>query len=151
MTVPPPPPPPPAHEAGPPAAAWRRTGPSAPGRSNGLAVALSAICAAVLVQAATAGLFLSGTGGGRLVHTWVGSLLPYGALVVALIAVAHHRRGSCPPGVAWATYLLPVLLWVQMALGHVPAAATTAVHVPLGVTLAVYPSVLAMLAWRRPR
>lgn len=113
-------------------------------------MALTTITVAVLVQAAAAGLFLSGTGGARLVHTWVGSLLPYGAIVVAVIAGIHHRRGTCPPGVARATYALPVLLWVQMALGHVPAAATTAVHVPLGVALAIYPVVLAMLAWRYP-
>jgi hypothetical protein len=112
-------------------------------------VSLSGIAAAVLIQATAAGLFLSGTGGARLVHTIVGSLLPYAALGVAAVAGVHHHRGTCRPGIAWATYALPVLLWVQMALGHVPAAATTAVHVPLGVVLAVYPVVLAMLAGPR--
>lgn len=140
MTTPPPAPPPPAPSgphADPPVA---RRGPRT------LVVSSSAIAAAVLVQATTAGLFLAGTGGARLVHTIVGSLLPYGALGVAALAGVHHHRGTCRPGVAWATYALPVLLWIQMALGHVPAAATTAVHVPFGVTLAVYPVVLAMLA-----
>lgn len=131
MTTPPPPPGPSATRAG---------------SSRSLVVLLLGVTAGVLLQATLAGLFLSGVGGARLAHTVVGWLLPYAALVVAVVAAVHHRRGSCPRGVAIATYPLPVLLWVQEMLGHLPASATTAVHVPLGVSLAVYPVVLAFLA-----
>lgn len=117
--------------------------PAAPPRH--LAMSLWAVVVAVLTQAALAGLFLSGATGARLVHTVVGWVLPWAALVVAAMVGASHRRGSCPPRLALAVYPLPVLLWVQETLGHVPAAATTAIHVPLGVALAVHSAVLAVL------
>lgn len=111
-----------------------------------LVVGLGAVAAGVLVQAVLAGLFLSVAPGARLVHTVVGFVLPYLALVVAVVAAVHHARGTARARLAVAVYPLPVLLWLQEVLGHVPAAATTAVHVPLGVLLAVYSTVLAVLA-----
>lgn len=110
-----------------------------------LAVLLWAIVAAVLTQATLAGLFLSGVTGARLAHTIVGWLLPWAALAVAVAVGASHSRRACPPRLALAVYPLPVLLWTQEMLGHVPAAATTAVHVPLGVALAVHSAVLAVM------
>ncbi len=122
-----------------------------------LQVALWVVVAAVVGQAALAGLFLSGVTGARFAHLIVGWLLPYLAIAVAVVAGVAHARGDCRPAVAIATYPLPFVLWVQEVLGHVPVAATTAVHVPLGVLLAVYSAGLALHAsrpavpGRRPR
>lgn len=109
-------------------------------------VLLWCVAAGVVGQAVLAGLFLSGVGGARIAHTVMGLVLPFFAIAVAIVAGVHHRRGSVPPRVAIATYPLPVLLWVQEMLGHMPFPTTTAVHVPLGVTLAIYPVLLAGLA-----
>lgn len=110
-------------------------------------VLLGCLGAGGLTQATFAGLFLSGTAQARLWHTILGALLPWFALAVAIVAAVHHVRGTCPPRLATAVYPLPVLFWVQEVLGHVPAPATTVVHVPLGVTLTAYPIVLAGLAF----
>lgn len=114
-----------------------------------LQVGLWIIVAAILTQATLAGLFLSGVGGARFTHLMVGWLLPFVAIAVAVAAGIAHTRRSCRPGIAIATYPLPVLLWVQEVLGHVPAAASTAIHVPFGVGLAVYTTTLALLARKR--
>lgn len=100
--------------------------------SRRLAVALGVVTVAVLVQAALAGGFLSGEDT-RTAHTVLGSLLPWYALVPALLAV--RRRSWLPAGVCAGAVVLPVLLWVQMVLGHVPWSGGTALHVPLGVLL----------------
>ena len=102
-----------------------------PGR-RGLAVALGVVSAGVLLQAALAGLFLSGEET-RTAHTVVGWLLPWGALVPAILAV--RRRSELPAPVWVGSAVLPVALWVQEVLGHVPWTGSTAVHVPLGVLL----------------
>lgn len=97
-----------------------------------LAMTLGVVCAGVLAQAALAGLFLSGEET-RTAHTVVGWLLPWYAIVPAVLAV---RRRSRLPGPVWVgTAVLPVALWVQEVLGHVPWRGSTAVHVPLGVLL----------------
>ncbi|MTV27431.1 hypothetical protein FTX61_18720 [Nitriliruptoraceae bacterium ZYF776] len=116
----------------------------APTRAHALTVLLWVTSGAVLAQAALAGLFLSGIGAARLPHLVVGSLLPWYALVPAVLARAAQQRGACGSRLAVAVYALPVLLWVQSAAGHLPFAASTAVHVPLGVALAVGPAVLAV-------
>ncbi|MGH8952027.1 MAG: hypothetical protein ACRDX9_11435, partial [Acidimicrobiia bacterium] len=47
--------------------------------------------------------------------------------------------------------LLPVALWVQEALGHMPFAVSTAVHVPLGVAIFGSSVVLALAAGQATR
>lgn len=106
------------------------------------------LVAGVLVQATLAGLFLSGVSGARLAHVIVGWVLPFAAIAVAVAAGVAHARRAVPAPLAFAVYPLPVLLWVQEVLGHLPFPVTTAIHVPLGVTLTVYPGVLAVLAAR---
>jgi hypothetical protein len=119
-------------------------------RGNALPALLLATAAGVFTQAILAGLFLAGVAGARLAHIWVGFLLPYLGIVVAVVAVAQRSRW--PRGVGVGAGVLPVLLWVQNALGHLPVPATTAVHVPFGVTLVLYPLGLALIALReRPR
>ena len=118
-----------------------RTGRTAPAVVTWL---LWSVVGAILVQATLAGLFLSVAGGARLAHTIVGWLLPWLALILAGVTVAVRTRLS--RGVAVAVYVLPVLLWIQEVLGHVPQPVTTAVHVPLGVALAIYSTVLAIRA-----
>ena len=114
-----------------------------------LAVLLWMIAAGVLVQAALAGLFLSGVANARLAHTIVGWLLPFAALVPAVLAGIKRSAGQVSRPVAIWTGLLPVGLWVQEMLGHVPAPVTTAIHVPLGVTL-FGGSIALAIAARRP-
>lgn len=137
-----PPPPPNQHNFVAEDGATARTGAS----GKVLQAALWIVVAAILGQAALAGMFLSGISGARFAHLIVGWILPYVAIAVAVAAGVAHSRGSCRPAVAIATYPLPVLLWVQEVLGHVPAAATTAVHIPFGVALAVYAAMLAISA-----
>lgn len=110
-----------------------------------LPVALWLLTAAVLLQASLAGLFLTGVGSARMVHVIVGWILPYAAIVVAVLAGVAHRRRACPPGMAAAIYPIPVALWIQEALGHVPNSITTAIHVPLGVALAIHLTAMAVL------
>ena len=99
-----------------------------------LAALLAIAALAVLAQAVLAGMFLSGTPGARMAHTVVGFVLPYYALVVAVLAAFGRRKGPARAP-APAVYLLPVLLWVQEVLGHLPFPWSTVVHVPLGVLL----------------
>lgn len=121
------------------------------GRPGVLVGALWLLALAVLVQASLAGLFLSGVSGARLAHVIVGWLLPFAAIGVAVVAGVAHARRTVTASLAIAVYPLPVLLWIQEVLGHVPFPVTTAIHVPLGVTLTVYPAVLAVLATRSRR
>jgi hypothetical protein len=103
-----------------------------PPRRRGLAVALGVVTAGVMVQAVLAGLFLSGEAT-RTAHTVVGWVLPWFAFVPAVLAVRRRSWLRAPVWVGAAA--LPVLLWVQEVLGHVPWSGSTAVHVPLGVLL----------------
>lgn len=115
-----------------------------------LSALLWVVALGVLAQAALAGLFLSVMGGARLPHLVVGSLLPFLALVVAVVGGVAWSRRQVSPAVGLGAVTLPVLLWVQSALGHLPAPVTTAVHVPLGTALLAHVVVLALRA-RRPR
>lgn len=126
--------------------------PPAPVRpSRSLLVGLWLLTAGVLTQATLAGLFLSGQHHARLAHLIVGWLLPYVGIAVAVVAGICQARGTCASRHAIAVYPLPVLLWVQEMLGHLPLPSSTAVHVPLGVVLTVYPAVLAVgIARSRP-
>ena len=103
--------------------------------SRVLSTSLFIVAVGVLAQAAFAGLFLSGTGGARQFHLWTGVVLPYFGLVPTVSAWAASRRGRVTRTVATWTTLLTVALWVQEALGHMPFAVSTAIHVPLGVSL----------------
>ena len=114
-----------------------------------LAVLLWVIAAGVLTQAVLAGLFISGVANARLAHTIVGWLLPFAALIPAVLAGIKRSAGQVSRPVAIWAGLLPVGLWVQEMLGHVPAPVTTAIHVPLGVTL-FGGSIALAIAARRP-
>ena len=109
-----------------------------------------AVAGGVLAQASLAGLFLSGTGAARGIHLILGWLLPLFALSLPVAAVIERRRGRASRGLVAAASVLPFVLWVQEALGHIPEPVTTAVHVPLGVSLLTY-SVLLGLAASTPR
>lgn len=114
-----------------------------------LTTLLSAVAAGILVQAILAGAFISGVANLRLPHTIIGWLLPYVALVPGVVAVIQRRSGLVSTPVAVGAAALPILLWVQEVLGHLPAAASTAVHVPLGVAL-FGGSISLAVASRRP-
>lgn len=115
--------------------------------SRSLAVLLWATAALILTQAILAGLFISAAAPARTAHLVVGSLLPWLAIAPAVVALIERRRLS-PPLVTGAV-LLPVGLWVQEVLGHMPFAVTTAIHVPLGVALFATSVVLALASGRR--
>lgn len=120
------------------------TTPTRPPRS--LSVLLAVLAAFVVAQGALAGLTLAGVAQARVAHVVVGWLLPYAALAPAVVAGVTHARRACPAWLAIAVYPVPVALWFQEVLGHLPTAWSTAVHVPLGVGLAVYAAVLAALS-----
>lgn len=100
-----------------------------------LSVTLYITAGGILTQALLAGMFLSGTGGARMVHVIVGWLLPYFAIVPVVSAWRAARRGLVPRSVAVGTTALLIGLWIQESLGHMPFPVTTAVHVPFGVLL----------------
>ncbi|MFA9431783.1 hypothetical protein [Egicoccus sp. AB-alg2] len=104
-------------------------------RMTGLTIALAAVAAGVLTQAILAGGFLGGAGGARIGHAFVGFLLPCVALVPAVLAFVERGRRDVPGWAVIGAAALPVLLWIQNTLGHLPFAPATAIHVPLGVSL----------------
>lgn len=113
-----------------------------------LTTLLYLVAGGVLVQAMLAGAFVSGVSDLRLAHLMVGWLLPYVALVPAGVAVARRRSAGLSVALTAGCVALPVVLWVQEALGHVSVPATTAVHVPLGVALFGGSLTLAILSHR---
>lgn len=109
---------------------------------------LAVVAGAVLLQAALAGVFIGGLDNTiPVAHTAIGSLLPWFAIAPAVVAFTARPRA--PKGVRAGTVALVVTLWVQMVLGHLPAAESTAVHVPLGVAL-FGGSIALFAASRRP-
>ena len=118
----------------------------ATGRPSVLSVSLYAVAAGVLAQAVLAGLFLSTVGEARLIHVFVGAVLPYMAIVPAVSAWRRARDGVVTRGFATAATVLLVGLWVQEALGHMPFPVTTVIHVPLGVLLFALALLLAIRA-----
>lgn len=117
-------------------------------RSRVLAGLCYAVAAGVLTQAMLAGLFLSGVQDARTVHLVVGWLLPYFALAVPVAAFVQRRRIHTSRNVVIGAAALPVALWIQEVLGAVPAPATTAIHVPLGVALFAYALLLGLASAR---
>ena len=108
------------------------------------------VAAVILFQAVLAGVFLSVAPQARFVHSVVGSLLPWFAIVPGVLGGVMWKRREVSGPVGLAIVLLPVLLLVQEVLGHMPFPVTTAVHVPLGVCLLTYVVLLATAAGRRP-
>ncbi|MPZ52185.1 MAG: hypothetical protein GEU79_05545 [Acidimicrobiia bacterium] len=100
-----------------------------------LSVSLFVIAAGVLLQAFLAGLFISGTGPARMTHVIVGAVLPYLAIVPTVIAWRRSREDVVGRGDAVSATVLLGGLWVQEALGHMPFAISTTIHVPFGVVL----------------
>lgn len=114
-----------------------------------LTALLWVVVGGVLIQAALAGSFIGGLANLRLAHTVVGWLLPFVAIAPAVAALVHRGTQPLPKQVTVGAVALPVVLWIQEMLGHMPGAATTAIHVPLGVLLFGGSLALA-LASRRP-
>lgn len=115
--------------------------------TRALTAMLAAIAAGILLQAVLAGIFISGTANARLAHTIVGWILPLAAIAPAVTAFVRTAP-RLPQPVRVGCALLPVGLWIQEMLGHVPAAATTAIHVPLGVLLFGAAAALALAVAR---
>jgi hypothetical protein len=89
----------------------------------------------VLTQAVLAGQFISGVSNAIPAHGAVGGVLELTSLVLLIVAIAHRIAGE-RSGVALAGSLtLAVALNAQAALGWMPGAVPTAVHVPLGATI----------------
>lgn len=113
-----------------------------------LSASLFIVAALVLAQALTAGFFISGSANTRMLHIAIAAVLPYLAIVPTVSAWRKSGRGVVSRKVAvWTTGLM-VALWVQEALGHMPFAAATVLHVPLGVLLFALPLLLGLSAWR---
>lgn len=121
---------------------------SRPGTAGLLSVSLFIVAALVLTQALTAGFFISGSANTRMVHIVIAAVLPYLAIVPTVSAWRKSGRGMVGRDVAVWTTALMVALWVQEALGHMPFAVATVVHVPLGVLLFALPLQLGLTAWR---
>lgn len=100
-----------------------------------LGVSLYLIAAGILTQAVLAGLFISGTSSARMTHVIVGAVLPYLAIVPVVSAWRRVKRVTIQRHFAVGSTVLLVGLWVQEALGHMPFAVSTVIHVPLGVAL----------------
>lgn len=113
-----------------------------------LSTTLYLVAAGVLLQALTAGLFLSATADARMLHLIVAAILPYLAIVPTVSAWRKRTRKVVTKAFAVAATLLMVALWVQEALGHMPFPVSTAIHVPLGVLLFALSSHLAVDARR---
>ena len=107
-----------------------------------LTLLLWIVAIAILTQAILAGLLISATAPVLLAHTIIGSLLPWFAIAPAV--VAFRRRRSLDQRVVTGSILLPVALWIQETLGHMPFPVSTAIHVPLGVALFAASIVLAL-------
>ena len=88
------------------------------------------VASAILAQALLAGLFISATAPVLMAHAIVGSLLSWFASLRPPWQSSGVRISidELSPG----PILLPVGLWVQSTLGHMPFAVGTAIHVPLG-------------------
>jgi hypothetical protein len=103
----------------------------------------------ILLQAVSAGQFISGLSNAVGVHAIVGSLLEAIGFVLVVAAVADRRTRRHCRGRWLAALLLGVALLIQASLGHAPGAVPTAMHVPLGVALFAWATVLA-IAFARP-
>lgn len=93
------------------------------------------ITAAVLVQAALAGQFVSGLSNALPAHGAVGGVLELLALLLLIVAIAHRFAGERTRAVLSGSTALAVAVEVQAALGWAPGAFPTSVHVPLGVAI----------------
>ena len=67
---------------------------------------------------------------------------------IAPAAVAIAQRRQLDPRLVTGSILLPVGLWVQSTLGHMPFAVSTAIHVPFGVGLVAAAVILAIASAR---
>lgn len=122
---------------------------AATGAGRTLTVLVWAIAIGILLQAVTAGQFLSGLSNVVGVHSAVGTLLELVGFVLVIVAAVDRRtRRNCREG--WlAALLLGIAVMVQAGLGHAPGTVPTAIHVPVGVTLFAWATVLA-IALARP-
>lgn len=104
------------------------------------------VASAILAQAVLAGLFISATAPVLMAHAIIGSLLSWFAIAPAAVAIAQRRH--LDPRLVAGSILLPVGLWVQSTLGHMPFAVSTAIHVPFGVGLFAAAVILAIASAR---
>ena len=89
----------------------------------------------VLAQAIVAGQFISGASDQLGTHGAVGGTLELAGLALLLLAVAHRLAGERSRVALWGSLALGLALQIQAALGWMPGAVPTAVHVPLGVCI----------------
>lgn len=126
--------------------AGTRPFPPARHSSRALTWLLWMVASAILTQAVLAGLFISATSPVLMTHAIVGSLLSWFAIAPAAVAIA--RRRELDPRLVTGSILLPIGLWVQSTLGHMPFAVSTAIHVPFGVGLFAASVILAIVSAR---
>lgn len=93
------------------------------------------IALGVLTQAILAGQFVSGASDQLGAHGAVGGMLELAGLTLLVIAVAHRLSGERSRLALWGSVALGLALQVQAALGWMPGAVPTAIHVHLGVCL----------------
>jgi hypothetical protein len=113
-----------------------------PGRT--LTSLVWATAVGILLQAVSAGQFISGLTNALGVHSIVGTVLEVIGLALVVAAGVDRRTRRHCRGRWLAALLLGVALLVQAGLGHAPGAVPTAVHVPLGVALFAGATVLAI-------
>lgn len=89
----------------------------------------------VLTQAILAGQFVSGASDQLGTHGAVGGTLELVGLVLLLIAIAHRLLGERSRLALWGSIGLGLAVQVQAALGWMPGAVPTSIHVPLGVAI----------------
>lgn len=104
-------------------------------KSRRLRMSHMVLASLVLIQAVTAGGFISGGLDTHYLHTVGGSALPLIATVITVAAWVAAGRGTWERRSAVLSTIATVLIWVETGLGHMPMPVTTAVHVPLGVAL----------------
>lgn len=112
---------------------------------------LRTVVVAVAIQAVLAGQFISGLAPLVVIHGVVGTVLELVGLALAVAAIVQRRRSDNRSGRSLAALLLGLALLVQSGLGHAPGAVPTAVHVPLGVAIFAWATVLALAPHRPPR
>lgn len=107
-----------------------------------------AIAVGILLQAVTAGQFISGLANVVGVHSAVGTVLELVGFALVIVAASDQRtRRNCRA--RWlAVLLLGIAVIVQASLGHAPGAVPTAIHVPVGVALFAWATVLAFALTR---
>jgi hypothetical protein len=108
------------------------------------------LAAAVLLEAAFAGVMLSGAGWARGAHAATAVVLVAATLAAGVTALIVLRRIAYGPKLGWSLLSLAAVMFVQGGLGALTAkgANLTWLHVPLGAALVGFAVYVAMVARR---